>query len=81
MEGIVPANNEEDKTQVPDLPVEIWSKILYYLKPSNIIRVQNIYHMWFDIVQHIIAAGRIKSDFYVSNLMLGQCTLVLISKL
>ena len=51
-----------------DLPVEIWTKILLYLKPSNIIQVQNVCPLWFDVIQNFISEGRIKSDAYVSNL-------------
>ena len=51
-----------------DLPVEIWTKILLYLKPSNIIQVQNVCPLWFDVIQNFISEGRVKSDAYVSNL-------------
>ena len=55
-------------TTYTDLPVEIWTKILLYLKPSNIIQVQNFCPLWFAVIQNFIAEGRIKSDAYVSNL-------------
>ena len=50
-----------------DLPVEIWTKILLYLKPSNIIQVQNVCPLWFDVIQNFISDGLIKSDVYVSK--------------
>ena len=51
-----------------DLPVEIWTKILLYLKPSNIILVQNVCPLWFNIIQNFVSDGRIKSDIHVSKI-------------
>ena len=59
-----------------DLPVEIWTKILLYLKPSNIIVVQNVCPLWFNIIQNFVSDGLIKSDMYVSTIKgLKFCTL------
>ena len=63
------------QTAYYDLPVEIWNKILSYLKPSNIIVVQNVCPLWFDIIQHIISEGKIKSDFYVSKITYAKLVL------
>ena len=56
----------EKKTSVTDLPVEIWTKVFSYLKPSNIIVAQNVCTLWFCIIQNFVSNGLIKSDYYVS---------------
>ena len=59
-------SQSHSQTTYEDLPVEIWDTILSYLKPSNIVLIQNVCPLWFGIVQNYISNGRIKSDFYVS---------------
>ena len=64
-------NDSFDKDCHPtytDLPVEIWTKILLYLKPSNIIQVQNVCPLWFNVIQNFVSDGLIKSDTYVSKI-------------
>ena len=64
----ISSENYCQTTTYTDLPVEIWTKILLYLKPSNIIQIQNVCSLWFDVIQNFIAEGLIKSDAYVSKI-------------
>ena len=49
------------------LPVEIWTRIIYLLPLHNWRLIQNVCSLFWNIVQHFVALGLIKSDFYVSN--------------
>ena len=54
------------------LPVEIWTRILYLLPNHNWRLLQNVCSLFWNIVQHFVALGLIKSDFYVSTMYILQ---------
>ena len=47
------------------LPVELWTKILKYLKLSNLITIQEVCLLFWNIVQALVARGHLKTDHYV----------------
>jgi hypothetical protein len=49
------------------LPVELWTKIIQYLKPSQQKSAQQVCQLWWNIVQDIVAHGDLKIDYYVSQ--------------
>ena len=50
------------------LPIEIWTKILQDLSVSQLIIVQDVCLLFWNIIQDFVALGQIKSDFYVSEI-------------
>ena len=46
------------------LPPELWTKILKNLKISDLVDVQYVCKLFWDIVQDFVSHGDLKTDFY-----------------